>query len=273
MDYFHYVYILKSKKDEKLIFWKIYREIQKLYIKMSKVSKSKKNSTTHYYGCVYGGIMKQGYVSFFSTTEDPEEHFSQFKNWYGSKVRGRYVKTSDEDDCLEKLGDKLKDHNVHGQIYEVSVDTASKTLKELTGAKKTSLLGEDEVQHDEEKGGKSEDEEKSSKVKSSSKKVTSSKSSKKSKASDSDDESDEEKEEKNTSKKSSSKKSKDDSDDEKKKKSSSSKSSKKAKAVESDDDSDQEPSEAESDSDSDSEPEEKPKSSSKKSKKETKASK
>lgn len=111
---------------------------------MSNKTKSKKNSTTHYYGCVYGGIMKQGFVSFFSTTEDPEEHFVQYKDWYGHKVRGRYVKVSDEEDYLEKLEEKLNEQHVYNKIYEVSVDTASKTLKELTGSKKTSLLGEED---------------------------------------------------------------------------------------------------------------------------------
>ena len=220
---------------------------------MSSKTKSKKSSTTHYYGCVYGGIMKQGYVSFFSTTEDPEEHFVQFKDWYGSKVRGRFVKASDEDDYLEKLEEKLNDHHVHGKIYEVSVDTASKTLKELTGAKKTSLLGEDETHHDEDKGAKSEaehdeDEKKATKVKASKSKK------------------EEEPEEKTVSKKEDKK-----ADKKSDKKVVVSKSSKKTAAVESDDESDEEPSEAESESES--EPEEKPapKVSAKKDKKETKA--
>jgi hypothetical protein len=217
---------------------------------MSSKTKSKKSSTTHYYGCVYGGIMKQGYVCFFSTTEDPEEYFLQFKDWYGSKVRGRFVKASDEEDYLEKLEEKLEDHNVHGKIYEVSVDTASKTLKELTGAKKTSLLGEDESHHDEDKGAKSEvehdeDEKKATKVKASKSKKD-----------------EEQPEEKTTTKKE---------DKKSDKKVVASKSSKKAKAVESEDESDAEPSEAESEAES--EPEEKPapKVSAKKEKKETKA--
>ena len=122
---------------------------------MSSKSKSTKKSTVHYYGCVYGGVMKQGYVYFFKTTDDPDEYFSQFQSYYGNKVRGRFVKASDEEDYLEKVQEKLSDHQVHGTLYEVSVDTASKTLKELTGAKKTSLLGEDEHAA-EDKGAKSE---------------------------------------------------------------------------------------------------------------------
>ena len=124
---------------------------------MSSKSKSTKKSSVQYYGCVYGGVMKQGYVYFFKTTDDPDEYFAQFQSYYGNKVRGRFVKVADEEDYLEKLEEKLSDHQVHGSLYEVSVDTASKTLKELTGAKKTSLLGEDE--HVEEKGAKSEAEE------------------------------------------------------------------------------------------------------------------
>jgi hypothetical protein len=121
---------------------------------MSSKSKSTKKSSVQYYGCVYGGVMKQGYVYFFKTTDDPDEYFSQFQSYYGNKVRGRYVKVADEEDYLEKLEEKLSDHKVHGSLYEVSVDTASKTLKELTGAKKTSLLGEDD--HAEEKAAKTE---------------------------------------------------------------------------------------------------------------------
>ena len=101
---------------------------------MSSKSKSKKSSTTHYYGCIYGGIMKQGYVSFFSTTDDPEEHFVQYKDWYGNKVRGRYVKASDDEDYLEKVEEKLTEQHVYNKIYEISIDTAAKTLKELTEA-------------------------------------------------------------------------------------------------------------------------------------------
>jgi hypothetical protein len=212
---------------------------------MSSKTKSKKNSNTHYYGCVYGGIMKQGYVCFFTTTEDPEEYFLQFKGWYGSKVRGRFVKASDEEEYLEKLEEKLKEHNVHGKIYEVSVDTASKTLKELTGAKKTSLLGEDEstVNHDENKVAKSEPDhdaikdEKKVKVSKSEPDHDATKDEKKVKVSKSEDEKPaSKKEEKKT-------ESKDD------KKVAVSKTTKKAKAVESENESsdeDEQPSEAES---------------------------
>ncbi len=214
---------------------------------MSSKTKSKKSSTTNYYGCVYGGIMKQGYVCFFSTTEDPEEYFTQFKDWYGSKVRGRFVKTSEEEDYLEKVEDKLKDHHIFGKIYEVSVDTASKTLKELTGAKKTSLLGEDESTHDEDKGAKSEAEHDEDEKKVKAKPTKASK-----------------KEEEPVVEKSTSKK-----EDKKEDKKVVAKSSKKAKTVESEDESsdDEQPSEAES------EPEEKPvaKAPVKKEKKETKA--
>ncbi len=135
---------------------------------MPKDTKTKK--TTNYYGCVYGGVMKQGYVYFFQTTEDPDEYFAQFKDYYGSKVRGRFVKVSDDEEYMEKIQDKLSEQQVHGKLYEVSVDTASKTLKELTGAKKASLLGDDETQAADD-GAKSEAEDTPAKETKESKKV------------------------------------------------------------------------------------------------------
>ncbi len=203
---------------------------------MSSKTKSKK-SNTHYYGCVYGGVMKQGYVYFFSTSEEPEDYFSQYKDYYGSKVRGRFVKSTSEEDYLEKVQEKLEDHQVHGKLYEVSVDTASKTLKEITGTKKTSLLGEDESHED--KGAKSEAEEEEKKVKVKSK----------------------------------SSKSKKDDDDEEEEKTKKSK-GKKAKAVESDDEADsddEEPSEAESESEDEKETKKKSSKSKDSKKKETKS--
>ncbi len=211
---------------------------------MAKDSKSKK--TTNYYGCVYGGVMKQGYVYFFSTTEDPEDYFNQFKDYYGNKVRGRFVKAADDEDYLEKVQDKLSEHQVFEKLYEVSVDTASKTLKELTGAKKTSLLGEDESNQDDEKTAKTETDKKS----------------KSKKASQDDDDDDDEVESKKVKVSSKSKKVEE----------TKSKSSKKTKAVESEDESsdDEQPSEAESESESEPEEVKKPSKTSSK-KKETKS--
>ncbi len=124
---------------------------------MASKSKSNKKSTVHYYGCVYGGCMKQGWVQIFETKEDPEEFFTQFKDSYGSKVHGAYAKTTDEEEYFEKIKEKLADNHNHGKLYEVNIDTAKKTLKEVTGAKKVSLLGGDD--HDEEKAAHSEAEE------------------------------------------------------------------------------------------------------------------
>ncbi len=125
---------------------------------MASKSKSTKKSTAHYYGCVYGGCMKQGWVQIFETKEDPEEFFLQFKDSYGSKVHGAYAKTTDEEEYFEKIQEKLADNHNHGKLYEVNIDTAKKTLKEVTGAKKVSLLG-GEDNEDEDKGAKSEAEE------------------------------------------------------------------------------------------------------------------
>ncbi len=210
---------------------------------MPKDTKSKK--TTNYYGCVYGGVMKQGYVYFFQTTEDPDEYFAQFKDYYGNKVRGRFVKASDDEDYLEKIADKLSDHQVHGKLYEVSVDTASKTLKELTGAKKASLLGDDETHAEE--GAKSEAEET---TKESKKVKVPAKASKK--------EEPEEPETKKSAKSNKAKKVESDDEDEEVDTKKSAK-SKKAKKVESD----EEPSEAESEEESEDEEEAPPKKSSK----------
>ncbi len=168
------------------------------YNKMASKSKSSKKSTVHYYGCVYGGCMKQGWVQIFETKEDPEEYFTQFKDSYGSKVHGAYAKTTDEEEYFEKIQEKLADNHNHGKLYEVNIDTAKKTLKEVTGAKKVSLLGGDD--NDEEKAAHSEAEEpvkedKKVKVKSEAKaetKPASKTSSKKAKEVESEDESEDE---------------------------------------------------------------------------------
>ncbi len=110
---------------------------------MSKTTKSSKKQAVGYIGCVYGGIMKQGHVRYFVTSEDVEDHFETFKEHYGSEVRGRYVKTTEQDKFFEEVKEKVADNHIFGDIYELSVDSSIRAVKEVTGIKKASLLGED----------------------------------------------------------------------------------------------------------------------------------
>ncbi len=110
---------------------------------MSKTTKSSKKQAVGYIGCVYGGIMKQGHVRYFVTSEDVEDHFETFKEHYGSEVRGRYVKTTEQDKFFEEVKEKVSDNHIFGDIYELSVDSSIRAVKEVTGVKKASLLGED----------------------------------------------------------------------------------------------------------------------------------
>lgn len=146
---------------------------------MSKTTKSSKKQAVGYIGCVYGGIMKQGHVRYFVTSEDVEDHFETFKEHYGSEVRGRYVKTTEQDKFFEEVKDKVSDNHIFGDIYELSVDSSIRAVKEVTGVKKASLLGEDH----EDKADKGAETEPEEEVKKSKKEVKESKESKDKKSS------------------------------------------------------------------------------------------
>jgi hypothetical protein len=108
-------------------------------------TKSKKSTNFTYYGFVYGGLMKQGHVNFFETSEDVNTHFDHYKSYYSDSVKGRFVKVTEKhENFMEELAIKFsKELHNNNTLFECSVDNASKTLKEVTGAKQASTLGND----------------------------------------------------------------------------------------------------------------------------------
>lgn len=111
---------------------------------MTKKTASKNSNETYsYYGFVYGGIIKQGFVSFFKLDTDPKDGHDQFKTQYGTRVQGRYVKVkSDSPDYLTEILEKFKDVLNFGTICETSIDTAASALKEATKLDKSQKFGD-----------------------------------------------------------------------------------------------------------------------------------
>lgn len=111
---------------------------------MGKKTASKNSNETYtYYGFVYGGIIKQGFVSFFKLDTDPKDGHDQFKTQYGSRVQGRYVKVkSDSPDYLAEILEKFKEVLNFGTICETSIDTAASALKEATKLDKSQKFGD-----------------------------------------------------------------------------------------------------------------------------------
>lgn len=115
---------------------------------------SKKVEKSGFVCLVYGGCMKQNFVRYFATDDTPEEEFEKYKEHYGSDIRGRYVKvTGSSQDCLNKLKTELGKRNVDnsfGNIFEIHPAPGVKVMKEITGAKKASMWGNDQEGSDEE---------------------------------------------------------------------------------------------------------------------------
>ena len=100
---------------------------------------AKKKEQTGHIGCVYGGVMKEGWARFFTIEADADvdEAFNEYKKYYGSNLKGVYAKASNPDAMLEQINTEQAEHK-NCDLFEISRTTASTTLKKVTGASSVS---------------------------------------------------------------------------------------------------------------------------------------
>lgn len=71
---------------------------------------SKRTGSKSDKGCVgflYGGVMKQGSVCLFKTSDkEPEERYNELVQYYGN-ASGRYVRIADVDTIYDKFIEEL----------------------------------------------------------------------------------------------------------------------------------------------------------------------
>lgn len=129
---------------------------------MSNKNNKTKPTITCYLGIVYGGLLKQGYTHVFCVEANSkttvENHFDEFKKYYGDNLRGRYVDctSGDAKDNLKKFFAKVGQLK-HGtdkntMIMEATMTNLLKVIKEVTGIEKAHKIGfEEEDEGDETK--------------------------------------------------------------------------------------------------------------------------
>jgi len=188
-----------------------------------------------YYICIYGGIIKNGNIVIHRINNKPEEEFNKFTQIYSTRVRGRYVKVSDDEDYMTEIKEKLNEHIISDNIYELSIESAIKTIKEITSAKQASFIDTSIL---EKAKDKDDDSKKKSKKKPSKKKDSSDEESEKESDNDSDSDKKKKSKKKATKKKSEAAAAASD-DDDKKKKNKSGKKKPSKKKESSDEDSDE----------------------------------
>ena len=118
-------------------------------------------------GVLNGGIIKQGIVRYFVTDNDLDDEYKKFKDYYGPNLSGRYVKTEDVQGVLTQVKKKLEDLKVNKigeDIYEISVQNAINIVKDISGEKRASLLGDDDDKKKKEDSDSDSDDDKPKKV-------------------------------------------------------------------------------------------------------------
>jgi hypothetical protein len=122
---------------------------------MSKEGKGKAKVTC-YLGFVYGGLLKQGYTHVFCLDTDGavevEEHFENFKKYYGDKLHGRYVgcTSGTAEENLEKFFEKVGKYKMGDYLLmETTMTILLKVVKQVAGVDKGHWLGRDDKDDEE----------------------------------------------------------------------------------------------------------------------------
>ena len=143
-----------------------------------KSSKATKGSV----GFIHGGTFRQGLFRIFkSDDKDPSETLTEFHEYYGQKLSGRYVNVESVDEIYEKFLEHYEKEKVNGTetVFKTStMKSVCDTLKEIAEVSKCHLIKSDSSEEGENAEDAEEGEEKEEKESKPSKSSKSSKSSK-----------------------------------------------------------------------------------------------
>lgn len=95
-----------------------------------------KTKTSGYVFILYNGCMKLGTArSGYLEDGDIETHLETFKEHYGNKVKGRYVKSSTPKEHFDALHQKFNEFAEGECVYKVNTTNLVNGLREVTGSK------------------------------------------------------------------------------------------------------------------------------------------
>jgi hypothetical protein len=125
-----------------------------------------------YNGCIKVGFARTGYLE----DGEIETHLETFKEHYGNKVKGRYVKSTTPKEHFEALNEKFTEFSEGECVYKVNTTNLVNGLRDVSGVKivKTWNVypGSEEEEADGDASGKeTEQEQKTTKGKTSTKEV------------------------------------------------------------------------------------------------------
>lgn len=102
---------------------------------------SKSKGSVSYIGFLSGGCFKQNNIVMFKYTGDIDDYIKTQMEIYG-EIGGRYTISSDVDKHFDEIKNKIKGKKKSDTVYENSITETVTTIKEVTGAKRMSLIGE-----------------------------------------------------------------------------------------------------------------------------------
>jgi hypothetical protein len=122
-------------------------------------SKTKTSKAQTVYALVlYGGVLKTQVCIVKVFTEDPEDEFETYKEYYGSEIKGRVVKcTKALATVKDSIFTDLESYLINDSLYKLSVTEIVKILKKATDAKKCTTMGVYETETDDKTLESSED--------------------------------------------------------------------------------------------------------------------
>ena len=97
---------------------------------------AKSAKTSGYLYMFYGGIIKLGNIyAGYIEDGDIEEHLETYKQFYGNKVKGRYVKSSAPKDHFDSLTEKFNEFSEGDNVFKVNTTNFVNGLREVSGSK------------------------------------------------------------------------------------------------------------------------------------------
>ncbi|AYV83629.1 MAG: hypothetical protein Hyperionvirus9_46 [Hyperionvirus sp.] len=108
-------------------------------------SKKPKTDNSQFVCFVYDGYLKRTTLRFFIATSGPDAEFEKHRVFYGTGIKGRYVRVENCAESFAKLKAELAKRdipNCFGDLYELGPSDAAKVLKDACNVQKAHLWGQ-----------------------------------------------------------------------------------------------------------------------------------
>ena len=91
---------------------------------------------------LYDGVLKVGHVYLLAVEDsnNVSSEFENYKKYYGSNLKSKYVFCDDLKDCMNKISDKLKDYkDSASDLYQYTSTQLKELLENVTDSKHSTL--------------------------------------------------------------------------------------------------------------------------------------